>query len=126
MGFSVTAAAGAMAARPALVKTTPAIAGATCAADACALTRALTSGPADHAAVDRSGLSKLTPAAPPVGWSAVQGRQVDPAQPLGVGEDIDLDDPPVSNREAHDRKRSSPCGEDDARGAVHQRRSRHA
>src|SRR4029450_8480282 len=90
---------------PPLVKTTPAIAGtATCAADACPLTRVLTSGPG-------------RPAQRLIGPDS-RGR---PGAAARVGEDIDLDDPPVSDREAHDRKRSSPCGEDDARGAVHQR-----
>src|SRR5262249_21552064 len=37
--------------------------------------------------------------------SAVDGRQVELAEPGGVGEDVDLDDLPAPDGEAHDRQR---------------------
>jgi hypothetical protein len=39
--------------------------------------------------------------------SVVQDRQVEPAEALGVGEDVDGHDPPAPDREAHDREQPS-------------------
>src|SRR5215217_167005 len=55
--------------------------------------------------------------------SVVEDRQVELAEARGVGEDIDLDDLPPPDREAHDRKRPSTRSHDDSRGSVHERRS---
>src|SRR5215813_3587219 len=95
------------------------------AADACPLTRALTSGPGRPR---RSGSvrnsRRLAPAARPVGWSAVGDRQVEPAEPCGVAEDVDLGDLAPPDREAHHRERLSLGGHDYPRRSVHQRRDR--
>jgi hypothetical protein len=55
--------------------------------------------------------------------SVVEDRHVEPAQARRVGEDVDLHDLSASDREAHDRKRPSTRGHDDARGPIHERRS---
>ena len=66
--------------------------------------------------------------APRAAWprrraSVVEDRHVEPAQARRVGEDVDLHDLSASDREAHDRKRPSTRGHDDARGPIHERRS---
>src|SRR5829696_4139856 len=55
--------------------------------------------------------------------SVVEDRQVELAEALGVGEDVDLDDLPPPDREAHDRKRPSTRSHDDSYGSVHERQS---
>src|SRR5262249_7349508 len=101
--------------------------GAGWAAEPCALTRALTSGPGGPR---RSGWvrnsRRLAPAARPVGWSAVGDRQVEPAEPCGVAEDVDLGDLALPDREAHHRERLSLGGPDYPRRSPHQRPPRHA
>ena len=47
--------------------------------------------------------------------SVVEDRQVELAQPLGVGEDVDRDDPAVADGEAHDRERLAVARRDHAR-----------
>src|SRR5262249_28793751 len=47
-------------------------------------------------------------------------RQVELAKALGVGEDVDLDDLPVPDREAHDRNWPATWRYDNAGGPVHQ------
>ena len=54
--------------------------------------------------------------------SVVEDGQVQCAQALGVGDGVDLDDPPAHHREAHDRERLAARRHDDARGAVDERR----
>jgi hypothetical protein len=54
--------------------------------------------------------------------AAEDRREVEPAEALGVGEDVDLDDLPARYREAHDRPRHSPRGRYGPRGPVHERR----
>ena len=54
--------------------------------------------------------------------SAVEHGQVDPPQPLRIGEGVDLHDPPVRDGEAHHRGELPLRGDDDAGGAVDQRR----
>jgi hypothetical protein len=66
--------------------------------------------------------------APRAAWprrraSVVEDRHVEPAQARRVGEDVDLHDLSASDREAHNRKRPSTRGHDDARGPIHERRS---
>src|SRR5512132_3799717 len=80
----------------------------TYAADACALTRAdIRARPTAQHLIGPE-LPGLTRAARSAGSSAVQDRQVEPAQPRGIGEHIDLDDPPTPDGEAHDRDRPPP------------------
>jgi hypothetical protein len=54
----------------------------------------------------------------------MKDRQVEPAEPCGVGEHVDFDDLPARDREAHHRNQPSPWSHDDARGTVHQCRLR--
>lgn len=44
------------------------------------------------------------------GCLVVEDRQVEPAEAVGVGEDVDFDDLPAPDREAHDRDRQSFWG----------------
>src|SRR5215212_1864690 len=53
--------------------------------------------------------------------SVVQGRQVELAQPLGVGEDIDGDDLPVGDGEAKDDPRPPAGRPHRSHGPIHQR-----
>jgi len=46
----------------------------------------------------------------------------EPLQAGRVGEDVDLDDPPAGDREAHDRNRPAAGGHDESGGAVDERR----
>src|SRR3954453_17067172 len=48
-------------------------------------------------------------------------REVELTQALGVGEEVDLDDPPLPDGDAADRERLSVAEGDDADGAVDQR-----
>src|SRR5215472_10760642 len=97
------------------------------AAEACALTRALTSGPGRPRRSESVRNSRrLPPPARPVGWSAVRDRQVEPAEPCEVAEDVDLGDLALPDREAHHRERPPLGGHDHTRRSVHQRRLRYA
>ena len=52
--------------------------------------------------------------------SVVEDRpEVEPAEALGVGQYVDLDDLPAGDREAHDRERLSPRARYGPRGPVH-------
>src|SRR5512132_4568741 len=76
--------------------------------DACALTRAdIRARPTPQHLIGPE-LPGLTRAATSAGSSAVQDRQVEPAQPRGIGEHVELDAPPTPDGEAHDRDRPSP------------------
>src|SRR5512132_924621 len=56
--------------------------------------------------------------------SLVDLRQVEPAKALGVGQDVDLDDPPARHGDAHDRERTTIRGAGDEPGcSVHEDRS---
>jgi hypothetical protein len=56
-------------------------------------------------------------------WPSVaENCQVDLAKARGIGEDVDLDDLAVRNRESHDREQLSRWGGDGAGSAVHQDR----
>jgi hypothetical protein len=55
--------------------------------------------------------------------SAVEDRQVEPAEARRVYEDVDLDDLSPPDREAHDRERPPTRSHDDPRGPVHEYRS---
>ena len=55
--------------------------------------------------------------------SVAEDRQVELTEARGVGEDVDLDDLPPPDREAHDRKRPSTRSHDDSHLSVHERRS---
>ena len=67
----------------------------------------------------------LTPPQPgrPVPGRSVEDFQVDPAEALRVGDDVHLDDPPVSDREARDRERLAVSEGHRADRAVHERRA---
>ena len=52
----------------------------------------------------------------------IQDREIDPAQPLGVGEEVDRDDLPVADREGADRERHTVAGRDRAGHTVDERR----
>ncbi len=62
-------------------------------------------------------------AAWPKRWvSVAEEGQIELAQARGVGEYVDLDDPPVPDREAEDHKEPSTRGHDDSHRPVHERR----
>jgi hypothetical protein len=67
-------------------------------------------------------LPKLIRAATKAGPS-VEDRQVELADALRVGDQVDLDDLPASDREAEDDTRRSARSTDQTRGSIHQRRS---
>ncbi len=71
-------------------------------------------------AVTRLVISHLWP--PLAG--VVQHGQVEPAQPLAVGDHVDGDDTAIGDRKRHDRKRLTVRGDDDAGRAVDERRPR--
>src|SRR5450432_1347758 len=50
--------------------------------------------------------------------ATAQHRQIESAEALGVGEDVDLDDLAAADRERHDRERLSVEHADEPRGAV--------
>src|SRR5687767_4877203 len=56
-----------------------------------------------------------------VGRRSVEDRQVEPAEELRVGDDVHLDDPSVSDREARDRERPPVPKADRADRAVDER-----
>jgi hypothetical protein len=53
--------------------------------------------------------------------SVGEDGQIEPAQAVGVGKQVDLDDPPARDREAGHRERPSAPSHDESRGAVHER-----
>ena len=69
-------------------------------------------------------LATVTRAATQAGSSVVEHARVEVAEAVGVGEDVDGDDLPAGDREAHDRHRlSMRCG-DDSGDSVHHPRLR--
>ena len=74
----------------------------------------------EAAAGDRLARHRLPAVCQSVSRRGSSGRA---AQPLGVGEGVDLDDPAAPHREAHHRDGRPSRRHDHARGAVHQRRA---
>jgi hypothetical protein len=56
--------------------------------------------------------------------SVIEYRQIQPAEALGVGYDVELDDLPVHDREAEHQRQPSTRGHDDPHGPVQERYSR--
>lgn len=54
--------------------------------------------------------------------SVVEHHQVEAAKTLGVGDEVDGDDPPAGNRKAEDDTRPCAGSPHESRGSVHERR----